>query len=287
MKFKLEQFYKVMGISRQAFHKWKRHYNEKEDLVNKVVDIISQVRIDHPGMGIRKIWKLMQSGMSRDSFEDLAKSMGLYIQAPKNKFKTTNSRGVNWVENKIQGINIKRPNQVWVSDITYYRIAEAFHYITLIMDLFSRRIIGHNTSRTLQTVDTTLPSLEYALKLRSDRDKNEQTIFHSDGGGQYYDRRILKILESENIKRSMAKLCFENPHSERINGTIKNYYIRHWNPCNFEELKKYTTLACANYNVRPHDSLKGKSPIEFEDNWQKLSTYPQIHISNNFNMFNL
>lgn len=287
MKFKLEKYYQVLGISRQAYHTWKRRYTEKEILANSVRYIIMQVRMDHPGMGIRKIWSFMQPEMSRDSFERLAKSEGLYIQPPKNKFKTTNSRGVNWVKNKIHDLDIKRPNQVWVSDITYYRIADAFHYITLIMDLYSRRIIGHHTSKTLQTIDTTIPALNYALKLRSDRDKEKPIIFHSDGGGQYYDRKLLQKFKSENIQRSMAKVCFENPHAERINGTIKNYYIQHWSPNNFAELKKYTTLACANYNIRPHESLKGKSPIEFEDNWQKLSTYPQIHISNNYNMFNL
>ena len=287
MNFKLEQYYKVLGISRQAFHKWKQRFNARENLADNVRYIIAQVRSDHPGMGIRKIWKLMKPEMARDRFERLARAEGLYIQPPLNTFKTTNSRGVNWVKNKIQKLNLEHPNQVWVSDITYYRIEEVFHYITLVMDLYSRRIIGHNTSQSLQTIDTTIPALQYALKLRSDRDKNRQVIFHSDGGGQYYDKKILQLFEAENIERSMAKICYENPHAERINGTIKNYYIKHWNPTSFEELKKYTTLACANYNVRPHDSLKGKSPIEFEDNWQKLSTYPHFHISNNYNMFNL
>ncbi|MEM9545340.1 MAG: IS3 family transposase [Bacteroidota bacterium] len=287
MNFTLEQYYKVLGISRQAFHKWRQGFIDKEENLNRVMYIIMQVRMDHPGMGIRKIWKFMQPPISRDSFERLAKSEGLYIQPPRNKFKTTNSRGVCWVQNRIKNLDINRPNQVWVSDITYYRIKESFHYITLIMDLFSRRIIGYNTSKTLQTIDTTLPALEYALKIRNNRDKRKHVIFHSDGGGQYYDKRILHLLKSENIERSMANVCYDNSHAERINGTIKNYYIRHWNPSSFEELKKYTTLACTKYNVRPHDSLKGNSPIEFEDKWQKVSTYPHSHINNNYNMFKL
>ena len=287
MNFKLEQYYKVLNISRQAFHKWKLRLLAKEENLATVIYIIMQVRKDHPGMGIRKIWNFMKPQLARDAFENIARAEGLYIQPPKNKFKTTNSRGVKWVNNKIQDLTIDRPNQVWVSDITYYRIKDSFHYITLVMDLFSRRILGHNASRTLQTTHTTLPALQYALKLRKDRDRTKQLIFHSDGGGQYYDKRIIKLFKTENIQRSMAKICFENPYAERINGTIKNYYIKHWNPYTFEDLKKFTTLACAKYNVRPHDSLLGVSPIDFEDRWQKLSTYPQLHINNNCNMSNL
>lgn len=289
MKYRLQQYYKVIGISKQGFHQWKQREYEYTDLSDKVMHIVKQIRQDQPGMGLRTIWEEMDIGLSRQKFEMLAKQLGLQIQPKQNLRKTTNSRGVKWCDNLIENLLIKRINQVWVSDITYYRIIDRFYYITLIMDLYSRRIIGHQTSRTLYTQDTTLSALKMALSVRSERQKSEGLIFHSDGGGQYYAREFVKILNKEGIKRSMAKKCLENSNAERLNGTIKNYYLKHWKPTNYNELRRYTAKACINYNDRPHKSLGKMSPLKYEqqmENLEKSKVFHRSTYSNNYNILN-
>lgn len=264
MKFPKQRYYKIIGISKQGFSQWSKRQNEDKDILDKVMNIVFQIREDHPGMGLRYIWKLLRPGVSREIFELTGRNLGLQIKPKKNYRITTNSRGVKWCKNLIEDMKVDRINLVWVSDITYYRIKERFYYITLIMDYYSRLIIGFNTSKTLEMIQTTMPALNYALKRRNERDKSARLIFHSDGGGQYYATDYRKKLASEDIERSMSKKCLENAKAERLNGTIKNYYLAHWNPQTFEELQKYTVIACTNYNARPHQSLQDISPLDFE-----------------------
>ncbi|MDV7398262.1 DDE-type integrase/transposase/recombinase, partial [Arthrospira platensis SPKY1] len=98
--------------------------------------------------------------------------------------RTTNSLGVTRFENLLKGLELSHPNQVWSSDITYHELVDGVCYLTFIMDVYTRRILGHSVSRSLRTEDTTIPALRQALRLRKDMDLNG-LIFHSDGGGQY------------------------------------------------------------------------------------------------------
>jgi len=91
-------------------------------------------------------------------------------------------------------------------------------------------------------------------------------IFHSDGGGQYYSKEFLKVTKFYGIGNSMAKSVYENPFAERINGTIKNDYLKYYQPENFEELTNLSTKAVKLYNEeKPHKSLGGYSPKAITD----------------------
>jgi transposase InsO family protein len=123
-------------------------------------------------------------------------------------------------------------------------------------------IVGYSVSNSLQTQETTLPALYGALR---NRQPKRSLIFHSDGGVQYYCKSFLKLTESYGIKNSMCDVAYENAYAERINGTIKNQYLKGYNPQNFDELKQMTARAITNYNkVRPHQSLNNKTPANFE-----------------------
>ena len=89
-------------------------------------------------------------------------------------------------------------------------------------------------------------------------------IFHSDGGGQYYAKAFIQITSSLGMKNSMAKEVYENSHSERLNGTIKNDYLIPYNPQDEADLSRELARAVFMYNTdRPHSSLQGKTPIEY------------------------
>lgn len=262
----MNTLYKILCISKQAVHKYLNNKYKHKSEAQQMLIVICQIREDHPTMGCRDMYyKLQPTAMGRDLFEAFCKQNGLMSIRQINYQKTTDSRGVTRFDNLISNINITQINQVWTSDITYYEVAGVFHYITFILDSFSRRIIGHQTSKRLSTECTTLPSLKMAIKTR----KNNclyGLIFHSDGGGQYFDKEFLKLTGKHKIINSMCEYPWENGKSERINGIIKNNYLKHRKITTYEELVREVDRSVKLYNEeKPHIKLQRKSPIEFEN----------------------
>jgi putative transposase len=272
----MNKIYQIIGMSKQNFHqvldRMQMHQIEKEQMLI----IIRQVRKDHPKMSCRDMYRLVRPQfMGRDRFEAFCFEEGFMVELKKNFRRTTNSLGVTRFPNLIQDLELTGVNQVWVSDITYYEMNNRFYYLTFIMDLYSRKIIGYSESVSLLTVDTTIPALNMAIRARQGHDL-AGLIFHSDGGGQYYCKEFLKITEHYGILNSMCETVFENPHAERLNRTIKNNYLYPYGPENRIELKSMLKKAVDMYNLqKPHGSLKGLSPVNFE-NLAKLLTENQL-----------
>ncbi|MBC7426023.1 MAG: transposase, partial [Bacteroidia bacterium] len=106
---------------------------------------------------------------------------------------------------------------------------------------------------------TTLPSLRMALRLRG-VNKLKGTIIYSDGGGQYCSSDFIN--ETGMMLNSMAKCVYESIHAERLNGTIKNQYLKYYKPRDFEELTQHLKKAVNMYNIeRPHSTLNNLSPV--------------------------
>lgn len=231
----------------------------------QLLKIIYDIRKDHPTMGMRDLYyKIQPASLGRDGFEAFCKSYNLWSKKPKNYRRTTDSTGVVRFDNLLQSITINRINQVWQSDITYYELNGRFCYITFILDSYTRRIIGHHTSEKLETESTTLPSLKLAIHKRKNVDLNG-LIFHSDGGGQYYDKEFLKLTGKHGFKNSMCEYAWENGKAERINGVIKNNYLIHRSITTYSELVQEVDRAVLLYNTdKPHIELQRKSPITFE-----------------------
>ena len=227
--------------------------------------IIAQLRADHPRMSSRKMYLLVKpETMGRDSFEAFCNENGYKLKVKRNPVRTTDSRGTVHFENCLLDLELTRVNQAWVSDITYYRIKEDVYYLTFIMDLYSRRIVGYKASKRLLTTHTTIPALEAAIAERKNIDLGG-LIMHSDGGGQYYATKFLELTRKNKFINSMAKSVYENPNAERVNGTIKNDYLLGYQPLNFGQLEKMLIKAITMYNMqRPHDSLNKLNPNAFE-----------------------
>jgi len=231
---------------------------------NQLLVLIIQIREDHPRMSSRQMYRLLNPvHMGRDRFEVFCFANGFKVSVKRAYQRTTNSWGVTRFANLLVGYEVTGVNQVWVSDITYYRIGERFYYLTFILDRYSRFIVGHSASETLLTTSTTLPALQMALKARK---LLTNLIIHSDGGGQYYCKDWLKLTRQHQIRNSMCESVYENAHAERINGTIKNDYLAYYSPQNYTELIAMTSKAVLKYNYqRPHQSLGNISPNEYEN----------------------
>lgn len=262
----MNSLYRSIGITKQAFHQQHNRSALKEQERANLLPIIYQVRGDHPTMGCRDMYyKLGVESMGRDAFERFCKDQGLVVERLRNWRRTTDSSGVIRFDNLLDNLVINRINQVWQSDITYFDVQGKFYYITFIIDAYTRRIVGHSTSQRLLTNQTTLPALKMALKLRSGHEL-EGLIFHSDGGGQYYERAFLQLTGSHKLLNSMCEYAWENGKAERINGVIKNNYLIHRKIKSFEDLQKEVDRSVQLYNVeKPHIGLARMTPINFEN----------------------
>lgn len=255
----------------------RRMYLNEE--LSYLTNIIVQIREDHPTMSCRLLYyKINPATIGRDRFEELCKEYGFQVDRPKSYRRTTNSSGVIRFENLLNDLILTSINQAYSSDITYFEIGSIFYYITFIMDCFSRKILGFSTSGRLTTEQTTIPALLMAIKARNNI-LPEGIIFHSDGGGQYYDKEFLRITESYKFRNSMCEYAYENGKAERLNGVIKNNYLIHWKIKTLADLTKSVDRAVHLYNTeKPHSALNFKTPMEIDQKnvYLNLQTKPKM-----------
>ena len=271
----MNALFRAAGISKQAFHQKRNRELLLIEETEQLLALVSPIRQDHPRMSARQMHRLIKPPrLGRDRFEALCFANGFKVLVKRSYHKTTNSLGVTRFNNLIEDFELTGINQVWVSDITYYRIGETFYYLTFILDLYSRVIVGFSVSSDLTTAATTIPALKMALR---NRKTGPGLVLHSDGGGQYYCKEWLQLTAKSNIRNSMCETPYANAHAERINGIIKNDYLVGYGPANFSQLETMTLKAVNKYNrEKPHGSLENVSPCVFE-----LSLVDEvIHMSN-------
>ena len=260
----LKNLYSLVGVTKQA-HAQKRSDNLQKLVHHQaILESIVRVRILHPMMGLKKLYyKIKPIGLGRDLFMELAQLAGLGVERPKNYRRTTFSTKSNRYKNLLVDVIIDGINQVWVSDITYIWIVDRFYYITLIMDVYSRKIVGYQVAASLAAT-ANVAALKMALKHRKNHDL-KGLIHHSDKGTQYVFSEYINLLEQNQIQVSMCNTVLENAHSERINGTIKGEYLQQRNINNFEQLKRHLDKDIKLYNEdRPHWELGKMTPTEYE-----------------------
>ena len=252
-------------MSRQAFHQKLNRSLKQEQEEQQIALIICQIREEHPTMCCRYMYFMIKPDcIGRDAFEDLCRRYGFMSRRKINYCRTTYSIAGCRFDNLVQDLILTDIDQVWSSDLTYYRIKDRFYYITFIIDNFSRRILGYVVSGGMQTEQTTLPALRQAISNRNNQIK-AGIIFHSDGGGQYYDKDFLKLTRDHKMLNSMCEMAWEHGKAERINGVIKNNYLVHWKAENEQMLRENVDRAVNLYNyMKPHSSLGRKTPIGFE-----------------------
>jgi len=254
-------------MTKQSFHQMLKRRRYKNEEQEQLIPLINEIRRDHPRMAARDIYvKLQPSCMGRDQFERFCMDSGYRIKQLRNFRVTTNSLGVTRFPNMIKDLEVTRVNQIFVSDITYFDLGSDTHYLTFIMDLYNREIVGYSESDNLRTESTTLPALHRLIKERG-RSNLKGAIIHSDGGGQYYCNEFKTLTKSLGMINSMTEeKVYENSHAERLNGIIKNNYLYPYGPTNIASLKKLLAKAVLMYNTgKPHKALGKLTPKSFKE----------------------
>lgn len=266
MEGSLNRLYWLLGISKQAFHQRLNRQLKAQSYHHQLLFLVHEIRVDHPSIGVRDMYYLLRPEfMGRDAFEEFCRGYGLVSERPVNYSRTTDSQGVIRFDNLTSGLKLSGINQLWVSDITYFEVSRKFYYLTFILDAYSRLILGYSVSKRLFTEQTTLTALEMAISCRKGIDLTG-TILHSDGGGQYYEKEFLKETHRLGLVNSMCEYPWENGKAERINGVIKNNYLRHRSIGSFSELVMEVDRSVQLYNkIKPHKALNRVSPLTFEN----------------------
>lgn len=255
-----------MGVSKQALHQQQNRQTQTQSEAFALLEALIDLRLRNPGLGLKKCYlKLKPPGWGRDRFLALAKQHGLTVKVKLAGHRTTFAAPQARYPNLLGQRELDGINQVWVSDITYLRSGDRFFYLTFLMDVYSRKIIGYSASETLHAEVSVMQALQCALQTRRIKDYQNQLIHHSDRGSQYIYTPYLNTLRQHQIQISMCQMVLENAHAERVNGTIKNEYLHYWNIQTFEQAQRYLAKAVQAYNQdRPHQSLGFLCPEEFE-----------------------
>ena len=254
-------------MTRQNFYKThkKRQIQALDERLIK--RLVLDERAFQPRLGGRKLLKILSPklndcgiGIGRDRFFNVLKRQGLLVEKLPPSHRTTNSyHNLPVFLNRVKGKNLTGPNQVWASDITYLRKRETFMYLSLITDMYSRKIVGYHLGESLDTEET-LKALKMALK---NKPKDDHPIHHSDRGCQYCSHEYVEVLEKNGLGVSMTEQnhCSENALAERVNGILKQEYGLGYRFKNAMHVRQAVKQAVWLYNTRrPHSSLGLETP---------------------------
>lgn len=271
------------GISRQAYYQNHREAittTLEEDLV---IQRVKEIRVKHPRMGTRKLYEMLrpfllehQIKIGRDALFNLLSANHLLVRKRKRRIQTTNS--YHWLRkypNLIGEFVPTAPNQLWVSDITYWKINTGEHlYISFITDAYSHKIVGYQVAETMEAVES-IKALQMALSTLGGAESHLNLIHHSDRGIQYCSHAYVKLLQDYNIKISMTENGdpIENAVAERINGIIKDEYLETYEIDNIKDAKRLLKAVVDLYNSeRPHMSIGNYTPDHIHHSKTKIKT---------------
>ena len=268
---------KLLGVSTQAYYKHGDTDLRKLAEEAFCVEYVKRIRQKDRGIGGGKLWQMYRKefgdvhSVGYNRFYDIIEKYNLKVRKRKRRAKTTDSdHDLPLYPNLVKELIPLRPNQLWVSDITYmviYLNAQTgeydFCYLSLVTDYYTKEIIGWCVGETLEA-KFAIEALEMALGRLGGR-RDVDLIHHSDRGVQYASYAYTDILREHNIKISMTE-CGDpkdNAVAERVNGIVKNELLQGMSFFSIQEVRKALKAAIDFYNnERPHMSLDSRTPAE-------------------------
>ena len=261
------------GISRQAHYQMKWRQQQQQQQAEEVLDLVRHIRHKHKRMGGRKLYHELQPELrqrdiqvGRDRFFDLLREHNLLLQPKKRAYRTTWA-GKWRCENLLAEAVITRPNQAWVCDLTYIATEAGFVYLALVTDLYSRRIMGYDLSRSL-CLEGAARAAQMAIA-QTGQPLNS-LIHHSDHGVQYTSAPYRDLLAQHHIRSSMGEVgnCYDNAVAERVNGILKLEYGLDDTFVDFAQTQLAVEQAVWLYNhERPHLALAYQKPFQVYVNY--------------------
>ena len=271
--YSIERMCKVLKVSRSCYYRWYTGNISKRDFENyRLTQVIKQVfeesKRTYGSPRITANLKRQGYIISRPRVAKLMRKEGLRSKIKRRFRVTTNSNhGYSISENHLsRNFKSKTLNETWVSDITYIKTGQGWLYLTTIIDLFDKQVIGWALSKSLFTSETIIPAWKMALTKRT---IDKPLIFYSDRGVQYASKEFRKLLKTNClIIQSMSRKgnCWDNAVAESFFKTLKSELIYYEEYKTIEQAKTAVFEYIETwYNTRRlHSSLGYKTPKEIE-----------------------
>lgn len=258
-----------------------------------MVELVQQIRLQMPRLGTRKLYHLLKGQLrelkvGRDKFFSILRDKGLLVRPKKSYHKTTDSK--HWMKkhkNLMEGVKIERPEQAWVSDITYIPTMKGHSYLSLVTDAYSKKIMGYHLSEDLRAEGPV-----EALKMAIGKNKyGFNLIHHSDRGLQYCSQEYQLLLAAAQIRPSMTERYdpYQNAVAERVNGILKDEFALGRGFAHHLEAVQVIAESVGIYNtLRPHLSCHYLTPeqmhrqqeLEVKQWKKKTSNTNALEVSN-------
>lgn len=268
---RVEKMCRALRVSRSGYYDWQKRGTSRRDRSNQILlEQIERVYRDSRGnYGSPRITAELRANGEGCNKKRVARLMRINGIAAKTKrrFKITTDSGhnlpvaANLVNRKFSA---DKPNRLWSSDITYIWTKEGWLYLSVVLDVYSRRIVGWSMNRRL-TKELVIDAVNQALSYRT---PNQEMIFHSDQGSQYASNRFRKLLDDHDIKASMSGKgnCYDNAIAETFFHTLKTELVYFENYQTREEarLSIFEYIEVFYNRKRRHSAIGYRNPVDFE-----------------------
>lgn len=290
MSLSIQILCSYFGYSRAAYYKAQEEKFRQVEQTDTVLSLVHRERHSQPRLAADKVLRLIHGElaarsikMGRDKFYTLLRAHGMLLEKKAKGPRTTDSdHSYRRYTNLLTNREITATNQVWVCDITYVAVGSSWMYLCLIMDAYSRKIVGSCLHDTLEMMGCR-SALKQALATLPKGFDHRQLIHHSDHGVQYCCHAYRSILHKHKIQISMAAVgdCYENAQAERLNGILKQEYALGLRIPTRETAYKMVAQAIKLYNSRrPHRALEMSTPdqvhlgklVKVRMHWPKKKT---------------
>ena len=262
----------TLNVSRSGFYDWRnrdmsQRHKADQTLLPKIVKVFKKSRCTYGSPSITHQLKIEGEYCGKNRIARLMRLNGIKAKT-KKKFKITtdSGHGKKAADNLVnQCFKADYPDRLWCSDITYLWTKEGWLYLAVILDVYSRRIVGWSMSNRV-TEDLVIAALNRALSYRS---PTPNTIFHSDQGRQYASGQLRKLLKNKGIQPSMSSKgnCYDNAITETFFHTLKTELTYFENYQTREEAKTsiFEYIEVFYNRQRRHSAIGYKSPVDFEN----------------------
>ena len=278
-QFSIAALCRVMQVSRSGYYAWLKRpesnrSRENRQLVEQIRDIHQQSRQTYGSPRIHAELQTMGVVCSENRIARLMRQHGIAVERKRKFTRTTDSNHYLPIASNLldQQFEVSSPNTVWTTDITYIWTKEGWLYLAIVLDLFSRRVIGWSMAPTLERM-LVIVALQMAITARNPA---KGLMHHSDRGSQYASYDYQQILQQKGVVGSMSRRgnCYDNAPTESCFATLKRELVYRRNYSSHAQAKQdiFEYIEVWYNRQRRHSAIGYMSPMEYEKQWQETTT---------------